>query len=355
MKKWISYLGIMFCMIVSATIFSACDFSVGSGNTNPTADPPKAVVVPTDIEVSGYSKEITVGDDFIDKLKVKIYIDGKWQELAKADYRYSTTYDGSKYGQYSFNVYLKEYPNIDFSDTITVTPIKVAIPSEYSTTYNGDEVDIKSHYEAQSNGLYSVYSYVNMTNCGDYEVQLKLNNSDKYVWSDESGEILTNPVQKIDWHITKAGRKQYTGAVDFVAYLGDTLQDLMYDNNLKNITWYMDGNGNNISGSTAIAKGVSYYAYYNENPLNYEDTLITITISDIITTSNYKVEYYVFDGETYNLDEEKTVTNSATIGTDVEADVPSGYQLDKSSSELKGKVVKKDGLVLKVYIIPNES
>ncbi len=354
MKKWISYLGVVFCMIVGATILSACNFSVGSGNTNPTADPPKAVVLPTDIEVSGYDKEIVVGDDFIDKLKVKIYINGGWQELAKADYQYATTYDGTKYGEYSFNVYLKEYPNIEFSDTITVKPIKVDIPSEYSTTYDGNEVDIKSYYNSQSNGLYSVFSYVNMANCGDYEVQLKLNNSDKYAWSNASGEILSNPIQKVKWSITKADRKQYTGQVDFVAYFGDTLQDLVYDNNLKNITWYMDSNGKKISNTTSIAKGVSYYAYYNENPQNYEDTLITITISDVITTANYTVNYYVFDGETYNLNDEMTVVTSSKIGTIVEAQAPTGYQLDSNKSETKGEVTKKDGLVLKVYVIPNE-
>ena len=36
-----------------------------------------------------------------------------------------------------------------------------------------------------------------MSNCGEYEVSLRLTNTDKYVWTDAEGNILKNPTQKI--------------------------------------------------------------------------------------------------------------------------------------------------------------
>lgn len=351
MKKWIKYVGMIFCLIVSVTILSACDFGTLPVQNDGSVPPPVPIKVPSEVRVSGYETEIEVGDDFITKLKVEAKLEGNWEEVVKVDYVVACNYTGSKYGEYQFNVYLKEFPSVEYSDTIVVNPKKVVVPESYSVEYTGEIVDIKSYYEDLSDD-YSVTNYVNMSNCGEYEVSLRLTNTDKYVWVDSEDNILKNPTQKIKWNITKAPAKQYTGNTSLIAYAGDTLYDVLTENNLQHITWYRDVNNNSITASTKVDSLITtYYAYYNENPQNYEDTLVTFTINEFVVTANYTVEYYLYDGSDYVINNALTEVISANIGDIVELtpNTLEGYLFNATSSSIVGKVVKKDGLVLKLY------
>jgi len=200
MKKWMKLLSLFFALIVSVTIFSACnsdnDLSIGQ-------EPPKEIIQPTEMKVSGYSNEITVGDNYITKLKVEQKIDGTWYQVPQAEYVVSCAYDGYKYGEYSFNVYLKEYANVEYSDTIKVNPKTMDIPESYSVSYTGELVDIKTYYETLAEGNYKVVSYENRSDIGDYIVELKLTNSDMFVWAYEDGSITKNPTITINWSITE--------------------------------------------------------------------------------------------------------------------------------------------------------
>lgn len=351
MKKWIKLFGLSVCMIVGMTIFSACDFSPNTNNNDDTATPPVAVKIPSDIEVTGYDNNIVVGEEFISKLKVRAKFDGEWEEVVKADYSYTCSYTGSKYGEYAFNVYLKEYPSVEYSDIITVNPKTIELPASFSTKYTGEIVDIKAHYQSLSNDLYDVKNYMNMSNVGDYEVTLKLINSDVYVWTDAEGNILKNSAQKLSWSITKASPKPYTGVTNITAYYGDTLYDLLIDNHLNNITWHRDVNNNSVNDTTIVTEETIYYAYYNENPLNYENTPVTIIVDEVITTANYSVQYYFFDGGSYVINEDMTKVLSGNIGEIVEAEVENvnGYVYNSMISNNIGRVIKKDGLILKLY------
>ena len=352
MKKWIKFIGVVFCLIVSMTIFSACDLlTTQVTQTDSSVTPPVPIKVPSEVRVSGYKTEIEVGENFITKLKVEAKLEGNWEEVVKVDYVAVCSYTGNKYGEYKFNVYLKEFPSVEYSDTIIVNPKKVVIPESYSTVYTGEAVDIKSYYEDLSQDEYQVVNYMNMSNCGEYEVSLRLTNTDKYVWTDVEGNILKNPTQKIKWNITKAPAKTY-GNTSIVVYAGDTLYDVLLENNLENITWYKDVNNNNITAETKVDGTITkYYAHYNENPQNYEDTLVTFTVAEFIEESNYTIEYYCYDGSEYVLDESLTEIVAGNIGDIVEITpkVLEGYQLNELESALAGKILKKNGLVLKLY------
>lgn len=351
MKKWMKMFITVVCIVVGMTIFSACDFNLQTVNRNNEATPPAEVKIPSEIEVTGYENNIVVGEEFLTKLKVRAKIDGVWEEVVKVDYSYTCEYTGSKYGEYAFNVYLKEYPSIEHSDTIVVNPKTIQIPDSYSTTYTGEIVDIKNYYQQQSNDLYEVKNYMNMSGCGNYDITLKLTNPDEYVWVDAEGNILKGSTQKVNWSIIKANPKQYTGLSNLTAYYGDTLYDLLVDNDLKNITWVMDVNNNPVNESTKVTGETTYYAYYNENQQNYENTQVAITINEFITTANYTIEHYFFDGSNYVIDENLTEIISGNIGTIVEAEVNNveGYTVNDYLCNSTGKIIKKDGLVLKIY------
>ena len=337
-----------FCLVVGMTIFSACDFG---SNPDNEITPPAVVKVPSELEVTGYSNEVVVGDEFITKLKVKAKIDGVWEEVAKADYTYICSYTGSKYGEYKFNVYLKDYPSVEHSDVIVVKPKTVLLPESFSTKYTGETIDIKNHYDSVSNGLYEVKTYMNMSNCGTYEVSLKLTNTDEYVWVDAEGNVLKNITQKVNWNITKANPQTYTGTTALTAYYGDTLETVAKENNLNNITWYMDSTNNPVNNNTVVTEGAVYYAYYNDNPQNYEDTLVTMNIVEYITVANYTVEYYFFDGTEYTKDDSLTSIINGNIEdvVSVVADEMSGYIFNSMISNTTGEILKRDGLVLRLY------
>ena len=350
MKKWIKIMGCIFVLIVSSTIFSACDFFASTSTPPGMIEPPEIIETPSEIRVSGYVTEVEVGDDFIDRLRVEAKYEAGWQEVVKADYNYICNYTGSKYGTYPFKVYLKNFANVELTDTITVLPKTVMVPDGYTTKYTGNIVDIKSHYDNLSQGIYNVQEYVNMSNCGEYSINLVLNDTDKYVWVDADGNILRNPVQKINWSITKANAKIYSGISEVKAYKGDTLYDLMVDNNLQHITWQSDG-ANAVTNKTLVTGTGSYIVTFNEDPLNYLDGVTEIIITEYITTANYTVEYYLFDGENYVKEPTRTIISSGTIGDFVYADIMDidGFIFNSSLSSTEGKIIKQDGLVLKLY------
>ena len=84
MKKWIKFMGIVFCLIVSMTIFSACDLlTTQVTQTDSSVTPPVPIKVPSEVRVSGYKTEIEVGENFITKLKVEAKLEGNWEEVVK--------------------------------------------------------------------------------------------------------------------------------------------------------------------------------------------------------------------------------------------------------------------------------
>ena len=350
MKKWIKMICYIFILVVSSTIFSACDFFASTSTPPGMVEPPEIIETPSEIRVSGYSNMVEVGEDFIDHLRVEAKYEAGWQEVVKADYNYICNYTGSKYGTYSFKVYLKNFANVELTDTITVTPKPVVVPEGYTTTYTGNIIDIKAHYDSLSQGIYDVQEYVNMSNCGDYSLNLVLKDTDKYVWVDGEGNILRNPIQKINWSITKANAKIYSGLSEVRAYKGDTLYDIMVDNGLQNITWQSDGS-NPVNNNTIVTSTGSYIVTFNDNPKNYNDGITEITIIEYVTTANYTVEYYFYNGEEYVIDSAKSKVVSGTIGDFVTAEIISedGFVLNSAMSSVSGKIIKKDGLVLKLY------
>jgi len=215
----------------------------------------------------------------------------------------------------------------------------------YTTVYTGEGIDIKAALENKSNGLYSVSQYTKEVNVGEYSASLTLTNPDKYCWVDDSGQVIKGYTKSINWSITKASAKAYTGERQFVVYYGDTLYDVAVQNNLKNITWVDEDN-------TIITNQTSVSAIYNESPGNYEDTYISIVFADIVTTANYAVEYYFYDGSEYVLDSSRSVyDNSDTIGEiiNLAPETINGFVFNTYLSNATGKVVKDGSLVLKLY------
>ena len=338
MKKVINFFSLIFVVMLSATIFVACDAPASGTPQEPD------IPVPTEIMVEGYNKTLVVGEEVITKLVVTQNIEGEWEGVAKADYEYSCAYDGTKYGKFEIKVQLKEYPNIKFTDTITVNPIGVKIPS-FTTVYTGETIDIKTELERNSKGLYKASKFTNKINVGEYDASLTLVDPNKYAWIEEDGSFNTySKTKSIKWTITKAPSKTYEGNVHLSVYYGDTLEDVAIENGLTNITW-QDG------ASTKVSNQKNVIAIYNENPQNYEDTPITFFFDEIITTSKYKIEYYIFDGTSYALNSVESIELNGNIGTIVNAEIKefSGYELNEELSLVSGRILKKDGLVLKLY------
>ena len=292
-----------------------------------------------------YFTEINVGEQFFIDPIIQQKKNGSWVEVPKDDYLFECDYDGTKYGEYNFVVYLKNYTHVKFEDVVNVLPKKIELPT-FSTVYTGQPIDIKSKIDAEAEELYEVTKYTKKTNVGVYSASVTLLNPDMYVWVDANDEILRGNTRSIDWEIVKAPAKNYSGTTHLTVYYGDTLYDIAESNNLKNITWVNDS-------STIITNQAYATAKYNESVGNYEDTLITIFFDEIIRTSHYRVEYYFHDGSEYVIDENKSQTISANIGEFVSVEVPNidGYEVNNMLSITQGRVVKQDGLVLKIYYI----
>ena len=199
MKKRIKLLSIFFALIVSVTIFSACEGSADLGNV----PPPEQINKPTELKVTGYVNEVVVGEAYISKLKVQQLVDGTWYEVPKADYVCVCDYDGFKYGEYAFNVYLTDFAGVKYTDTIVVKPKTVAIPSEYSVQHSGELINIKEYFESISNGKYTVTSYANRSDIGNYSVNLTLVNPDEDVWIDTEQNIMKSSTIAVNWSITE--------------------------------------------------------------------------------------------------------------------------------------------------------
>lgn len=335
MRKLLKTLSIMCCMVLCIAIFSACDSTTDN-------DTESLLPIPSEIKVEGYEKEITVGDELISTLIVDQKINGEWKAVAKADFTFECDYDGTKYGEYAVKVYLNEYPHVKFEDVVVVKPLTVQVPS-FTKVYDGELVDIKSEIEANSNGIYEVSTYTLVSKVGNYSASVTLTNPDKYVWVDGETQF-KGSTRTINWDITKAPAQRYTGVTNLSVYYGDTLYEIAESNNLQNITWVLDVSTKITSVGSAIAK-------YNESVGNYEDTTITFFFDEVITDSNYTIEYYFFDGDEYVKDDAKTETIIKNIGELVNANTPdfTGFTLNNQLSNISGKVLKQGGLVLRLY------
>ena len=171
MKKWFKLLSIVFALIVSMTILSACTFGESDLKVG-DAPPPAEVHNPTELRVSGYDNEIVVGESYMSSLKVEQKVDGTWYQVPKADYQIVCAYDGYKYGEFDFNIYLNEYAGVKYTDTIKVLPKTIMIPDNYSVQYTGNIVDIKAYFDNISEGKFAVSTYSNRSDIGEYQVKL---------------------------------------------------------------------------------------------------------------------------------------------------------------------------------------
>lgn len=341
MKRKIKFLSCLFCILIGSVLFSACDLNLNAslGPVDENVDP-----IPSEISVQGICSEITVGEEVYSSLKVKQQLEGEWQEVVKIDYAVETDYDGTKYGDYAVKVYLVNYPHIKYETSVSVKPLTVSLPT-YTTRYTGENIDIKSEVESRSGGLYSVTQYTKESAVGEYSAAVTLTNPDKYVWADDNGEILKGYTKSINWSITKAPAKTYTGESQLTVYYGDTLYDVAVENGLSNITW-VDGDNAVVTNQTRVS------AIYNESPGNYEDTYISIFFTEIVTTANYSVEYYLYDGSDYVIDNSRSSENlQSTIGEiiTITPENIDGYVFDNFLSNATGKVLKDGSLVLQLY------
>lgn len=345
MKKLLQTLSIILCLVMCVTIFSACAFG-SSGDSDNDSETGSVVPIPSEISVSNYESKIVVGEEAFTSLKVQQKIKGEWEDVPKADFTYECNYDGSKYGEYSLKVYLNDYPHIKFEDTITVNPLTVQVPT-YTTVYTGSVVDIKAQLEANANGLYTVTKYTKVSNVGKYEASVTLTDPNKYMWVDADSRILRGRTQSVNWDITIAPAKTYSGPSHLTVYYGDTLYDVAADNNLENIVWKDDA-------STKISNQAYAIAIYNESVGNYQNTPITIFFDEIIRTSEYTIEYYFSDGSEYVIDESMTTILSGNITelVSIESPVIEGFEFDEFRSTIVGKILKRGGLVLQLYYNP---
>ena len=263
MKNISKFLCYIFLIFFCSNFFAGCEMFLQQSEKEPEPELP----APTEIMVEGYKTEVVVGESHITKLKVSQLYEGEWEDVPKADYVYTCDYDTTKWGEYEMKVYLKEYPELSFTDTITVTPIIVTAPT-FSTIYSGEMVDISTELMKNSNGRYTVSSYTNFVNAGTYEATLELTNTNKYVWATDDG-YTTNLRKKVNWTIEKAPAKSYQGATQFEVNSGDNLYDLIHNSaqtNLKYLT-FLD-----VDMNEAITQDCTIYAKYNENSSNYHDS-----------------------------------------------------------------------------------
>jgi len=340
MKKWLKILFIMMFLCVTTLIFSACTTTEEETSTGENAT---LLAVPSEIKVEGYFTEVNVGDEFFISPIIQQKKNGKWVAVPTADYVFECEYDGTQYGNFDFVVYLKDYPHVKFEDSVKVLSHKIKVPT-FSTIYTGSQVDVKTEIESKSEGFYEVIAYSKMTNVGKYSASLQLTDPKKCEWINDKGEVLKGKIQKIDWEITKAESKEYSGNNNLTVYYGETLFEIAQNNNLDNIFWSVDP-------STKITNQTQVEAVYNESIGNYEDTNVVIYFDEIIRNSHYKVEFYLHDGEEYILDMSKTLTIVEEIGKFVVYDYISidGYQANEDLSQNRGIVLKQDGLILKLY------
>ena len=290
MKKLFKHL-LVLSLIAFCFVLTAC------GNTDNGADEEKtntggSTTVAGELSVSGYENEITVGDAVYEKLTVKQKTGDKWEDLMKADYTVSCTYDGTAYGTFQFIVTAKR-SKLTFTADIKVNPLTVCVPKVYSCTYDGTEVNIKTELEKdafnadKTEQLYEVVTYSNQTDAGDYSVKLKLTNPKKYVWINDNNEVLKSEYQLLNWNILKADAPVYTGKTNISARATDTLEKIILDNNLniqngREVEFYFtDENGVELDTSKTLSESTTLYAKFRPNKnYNFADALVfSITIS----------------------------------------------------------------------------
>lgn len=347
MKKFLKYI-LISAIFVIIPFLTACDFG---GSTDEPAIPK-----PTEIAVSGFSQEITVGESIYSKLKVQQKISEEWKEVPKADYVVSCDYDATSYGTYDFVVSLKEYPKIVFSTQITVNPIEMEVPT-YSTTYNGNIIDIKSKLDELSyigtEKVFDVISYANRSDVGSYTAKVRLIDANKYVWS-RDGVTLSGKTQTVGWEITKAGESDIFNKTQVTAFYGDTLLEVIQSNQLNYINGnqidfqFIDENGNNLSHDTVITDQATLYAKFRPNS-NYEyNTQIVLSVT-ITINAGYKVEHYKYGGSEYILSDTDNLSAKITSLVTATPKDYDGFAVNDNLSIKVGRVTKNGELVLKIY------
>lgn len=348
-KKYLKYILICTVFLCLSVVLTGCDLFSGDNNE-------PDVPAPTEIDVTGFSPEITVGDPIYTKLTVYQKINGEWEDVPKADFIITCDYDATRYGTYELVVSLREYPDIKYTAQITVKPIYVTVPS-YSTTYTGEEIDIKSCLESQAQvggeKAFEVTAYEKKTDVGEYTAKVRLLNADKYVWFDGEN-VLSTRTQNVSWTITKAGKIERYDKTEVSAFYGDTLLDVIGQNELNYVNGekidfqFIDDVGNELSHSTIITNQTVLYAKFRPNK-NYEyNDLVTLNVS-IVANAGYTVEHYKFDGESYQLADSEQFSGKITSVVTATAKQYDGFLLNEITSIKVGRVTKDGSLILKLY------
>lgn len=350
MKKYLKYILICAIFLCFSVVLAGCSLFSSDNNNEPD------IPTPTEIDVTGYTQEITVGDPIYTKLMVYQKINGEWEDVPKADFITTCDYDATAYGSFELVVTLREYPDIKFSTTIIVNPIRVNVPS-YTTTYTGEEIDIKSCLESQAmvggEKAFEVTSYEKKTDVGTYTAKVRLLDANKYVWFDGENQLTTR-TQSVSWTITKAGKIERFDKTEVTAFYGDTLLDVIEQNGLNYVNGekidfqFIDDVGNAISHDTIITNQTILYAKFRPNK-NYEyNDLVTLNLT-ITTNAKYTVEYYKFDGESYQLADSEELSGKITSPVTATEKNYEGYTLNEVVSIKVGRVTKDGSLVLRLY------
>lgn len=337
------------------TVFTACDFFASDGDGD--SDTP----TPTEVSVSGYEKEIVVGEEIYTKLKVQQKLNDEWEEIPKADYVVTCDYDKTKYGIYELKVTLSNFKTVSFSDKITVKPKLVEVPT-FSVQYSGEVVSPNVEFEkfASQNTsgvkMYEVVTYEKKTDVGKYMCKLKLVNSDIYAWADSTGNAVADITQLATWEITPAPkRNKYLGQTNLELTYGDTLYEVIsenrlnFENGMQIDLDFIDDDGNVLDNSTIITDQTSLRARFRPNA-NYEyNNALVFVITNIKTTASYTIEHYKKTVSGYVLADTETL--SGNIGDVVTALSKNydGFTYVDGISIGRGKIIKDGSLVLKLY------
>ena len=126
MKKMVKILSIMLCLCAFTLVFSACSKDKDDADSGETAT---LLSIPSEIKVEGYFTEVIVGEDFFINPTIQQKKNGKWLDVPVADYVFECDYDGTKYGEYDFSVYLASYPHVKFDGTVNILPKQVVLPT----------------------------------------------------------------------------------------------------------------------------------------------------------------------------------------------------------------------------------
>ncbi|MDE7379793.1 MAG: MBG domain-containing protein, partial [Clostridia bacterium] len=168
--------------------------------------------------------------------------------------------------------------------TVVIDKAGIKIPAKFERTYNGSEIS----YEVESGALYSLVGTAVYINAGEYDVTLKLNDSNNYAWINSDGQLTASATTTAKFVIAKADFNVDSVTFDGISvpYDGET-HSLSVEGLPEELEVTYENNGQvNANTYTVTAKFTFKDAEFGKN---YKD-VTPMTAELVITKIDYVIE-----------------------------------------------------------------